>query len=125
MCTCQGVTGRHARTARHDADRNAWALRRASRDFSGLLNPRRRVSNQSVECQPINPMKTSLLVLSVIFTLALGASSRSDEAAKTTATPTPNPNLKRDSERLQQATANAAKAREQAATASPAATATP
>ena len=65
-------------------------------------------------------MKTFVLILSAVVTLALGACSRSDEAGKTTvASPTPNPNLQKDAERLQQATANIAKERERAAQSSP------
>jgi outer membrane murein-binding lipoprotein Lpp len=60
--------------------------------------------------------------------LAISGCSKHDEQVQATPTPASTPDaarLKADSERLQQATANAAKAREQAATASPTATASP
>jgi hypothetical protein len=69
-------------------------------------------------------MKIFLTTISISCCLVLGACSRSDEAS-VKPTPTPNPNLKKDAERLQQATANVAKEREKAAQASPTASPTP
>jgi hypothetical protein len=62
-------------------------------------------------------------ILSSIFLAALlsgVACSRSDKQDRSgIETPTPNPSLKNDAERLQQATANAARERERAAKLSP------
>jgi hypothetical protein len=60
--------------------------------------------------------------------LAISGCSKSDDQARATPTPASTPDaarLKADSERLQQATANAAKAREQATTSSPTPSASP
>ena len=112
-CSYRGVRWRRCKAARDTAsDRSAVPLRLALRDFSGLLRARRRASNHNGEVPPFQSMKTSLLILSIVSAFALGACSRSDETVKASASPTPNPNLQRDAERLQQATANAAKERE-------------
>jgi hypothetical protein len=63
-------------------------------------------------------MKTFLSLVSALSLLGLGACSRNEDSAAK-GSPTPNPNLQKDAERLQQATANAAKQREQSATGSP------
>jgi hypothetical protein len=55
--------------------------------------------------------------------LVFAASSCSDEKQISQTTPTPNQSLKADAERLQQATANAAKQREKAAQTTPSPTA--
>lgn len=73
-------------------------------------------------------MKKIFLVLLSAGVLVTTGCSRSDNKAITNATPTATPDavrLKSESERLQQATANAAKARENAATMSPTPSATP
>ena len=71
-------------------------------------------------------MKNFLFVLSTLCLLAFGACSKSDNATTSpTPTATVNPNLAKDAERLQQATSNAAKAREQAAAAAATPSATP
>jgi hypothetical protein len=70
-------------------------------------------------------MKTFLITISLSCILGLAACSRSDDAATAKPTPTPNPNLKKDAERLQQATANVAKEREKAAQATPTANPSP
>jgi hypothetical protein len=59
-------------------------------------------------------MKTLLTAISLCCVLGFGACSRSDDASVKT-TLTPNQNLKNDAERLQQATANAARERQKAA----------
>jgi outer membrane murein-binding lipoprotein Lpp len=72
-------------------------------------------------------MKKLFLLGLILSVLAISGCSKRDEQAQATPTPANTPDaarLKADSERLQQATANAAKAREQAAT-SPTPTATP
>ena len=72
-------------------------------------------------------MKKFPLAMFGIITLAAASCSRSDKA-ETSVTPTPNPNaeqLKADSERLQQATNNAAKEREKAAHATTTPSSTP
>jgi hypothetical protein len=74
-------------------------------------------------------MNKFLLLGLTVSVLAFSACSKNDEQVKATPTPANTPDaarLKSDSERLQQATSNAAKAREQAAsTAAPTPTATP
>jgi outer membrane murein-binding lipoprotein Lpp len=72
-------------------------------------------------------MKKLFLLGLTLSVLAISGCSKHDEQVQATPTPASTPDaarLKADSERLQQATANAAKAREQAAT-SPTPTATP
>jgi hypothetical protein len=64
------------------------------------------------------------IAISLWCILAFGACSRSDEAALKP-TPTPNQDLRKDAERLQQATANVAREREKAAQASPTPAASP
>jgi hypothetical protein len=60
-------------------------------------------------------MKTLLTAISLVWMLVVGACSRSDDAASVKPTPKPNQNLKKDAERLQQATANIARERQKAA----------
>jgi hypothetical protein len=72
-------------------------------------------------------MKRLLLPILALSILAFTGCSRSEDKT-TTATPQNTPDaarLKSDSERLQQATANAAKEREKASQATPSPTATP
>jgi len=71
-------------------------------------------------------MKTSLLLILALGVFAVAGCSRSDE--KTTVAPQSTPDaarLKSDSERLQQATANAAKEREKANQSTPSPTPSP
>jgi PBP1b-binding outer membrane lipoprotein LpoB len=73
-------------------------------------------------------MKKSFLLGLTLSVLAFSGCSKKDEQVKATPSPASTPDaarLKADSERLQQATANAAKAREKAATSSPTPTASP
>jgi outer membrane murein-binding lipoprotein Lpp len=73
-------------------------------------------------------MKKLFLLGLTLGVLVLSGCSKRDEQVQATPTPASTPDaarLKADSERLQQATANAAKAREQAATSSPTPTASP
>jgi hypothetical protein len=73
-------------------------------------------------------MKKSFLLGLTLAVLTISACSKKDEQVKATPSPASTPDaarLKADSERLQQATANAAKAREQAASSSPSPTASP
>jgi len=65
-----------------------------------------------------------LLSATVLVTFGCSRSNQTDTSAKPQSTPDAA-RLKSDSERLQQATSNAAKARENAATMSPTPTATP
>jgi nitrous oxide reductase accessory protein NosL len=72
-------------------------------------------------------MKRLLLSILALTVLAAAGCSRSEDKT-TTATPQSTPDaqrLKSDSERLQQATANAAKEREKASQASPSPTTSP
>jgi hypothetical protein len=73
-------------------------------------------------------MKKLFLLGLTLSVLTISGCSKKDEQVKAAPTPANTPDaarLKADSERLQQATANAAKAREQAATSSPTPTASP
>jgi hypothetical protein len=91
-----------------------------------VLKLRRRL--QSTRDLAFFIMRKLLLVGLTLSVLALSACSKRDTQVQATPTPANTPDaarLKADSERLQQATANAAKAREQAATVSPTPTASP
>jgi nitrous oxide reductase accessory protein NosL len=73
-------------------------------------------------------MKKLFLLGLTMSVLAISGCSKKDDQARATPAPASTPDaarLKADSERLQQATANAAKAREQAATSSPTPSGTP
>ena len=64
-------------------------------------------------------MKIFLTAISLSCLLGLAACSRSEDATTAKPTTTPNQDLKKDAERLQQATANVAREREKAARATP------
>ena len=73
-------------------------------------------------------MKKLFFLGLIASVLAISGCSKRNDQVNATPTPASTPDaarLKGDSERLQQATANAAKAREQAATSSPSPTASP
>jgi hypothetical protein len=70
-------------------------------------------------------MKIILTPILLCGFLFLGACSRSEDSASVKPGPTPNQNLKKDAERLQQATANVARERQKAAQATATASPTP